>query len=134
MNTDIVTDAELDLVAIKHRQLTLFCVNDRIALARLAMRRVRMKDRLPVGRLHDQLWLEEPRRVAQLLRLVLPVDQKQRHRPEMVAAADDALHFNFVKFAVGNPSDLAGLQRDWFRNAFALAALPDQPPGAGFGC
>ena len=125
VDTDAVADAELDLMAVQHRHFLLFGERDRIALAGVALLRPAVENRLAVRRLHAQFGLEEPSRVAQLLRLRLAVDQEERDRPEVVALAEEPLHLDFGKLRVGRPVQPAHLQRDRLRDASAWAPLPD---------
>ena len=92
VEADAVADAELDVMAIEHRHLLLLGERHRVGLAGVFLVGVALEDRPVVGRLDDQLGLEQPGRVPQLLRLGLPVDEEQGDAPEVVPLADEPLH------------------------------------------
>ena len=134
VDTHPVPDSELDLMAIEHRHLLFLGERDRIALAGIFLMCVAMKDRLVVGRLDDQFWLEQPCSVSELLGFLLAVDEEQRDAPELVPFPDQPLDLNLREFGVGRPVQSPDLERNRLRNRLSLDPFPDQLLVAALGC
>jgi hypothetical protein len=125
-----VPHGKLDLLAVEHLHHPVFAGGIRrgggagqvLALA---------KDRRAVGGLEVQHWLEYPGGIAQLLRLFLGVDQKQRHNPDPGPLPCYAAHKHVRLLRVGRPGGNRALcQRDG-RAAAAWLPLPDHARLAG---
>ncbi len=115
-----MSDAELDVVAIKHRHLLLLGEGHRIALARVFLLRATVKDGFLVGRLHDQFGLKDPGRVSQFLGLLLAVDKEECDAPEVVLLADEALNLDLWELPIRGPVQPPDLQRDRFGDSLSL--------------
>ncbi len=121
-----MSDAELDVVAIKHRHLLLLGEVHRIALARVFLLRATVKDGFLAGRLYDQFGLKDSGRVSQFLGLLLAVDEEEGDAPEVVSLADEALNLDLWELPIRGPVQPPGLQRDRLGDSLSLGSLPDQ--------
>ena len=72
MDGNVVSDRELDLSAIEHvERFHLLVVFGKV------LQRALPEYRLPVGRAHNQLRLENPSRITKLFTFLLLVDEKE---------------------------------------------------------
>ena len=120
-----MADAELDAVAVEHGHLLLLGEGERVGLAGGLLVGMALEDRPVVRGLDDQLGLEQPGGVPQLLRLGLAVDEEQGDAPEVVPLPDQPLHLDLGELGVGGPVQTARRQRDRLGDGRALGPLPD---------
>jgi hypothetical protein len=108
-----VSDRELDVVAVLHRQKgTLFGI-ELIASDRI-FRSSSAEDRRAIARLDTQRWLEQPRLVLRFLRLDLAIDEEERQDSATTCQfSDTPLDEDFwVLFARPLRLDRTGVQGD----------------------
>ena len=86
-----MSDGELDLIAIQHRQRLVLRLHSGIGAFEVDGGEPLLKHRGIIYACDQKLRLEDPCGVAQLLRFLLAVDQKQRDAPVVVAFADDGM-------------------------------------------
>jgi hypothetical protein len=116
-----VAGGELHLAAIAHGQGLLLRVGVGLGQG------TALEDGRAVGRLDDQLRLEEPGRILALLGLLLAVDQEGGDVPLAAALAQEALDVDIGLVGVGYPAHrLAGAQRHGRRDGLDQDAPPDQ--------
>ena len=130
MDRRVVSDRELDLLAIDHVE----CLQLGIVLREI-LKRTLLEDRLAIGRANRDHWLEQPCGIAVLLRLHLLVDEKQRdqtriaNRTRHIAHnADEILANAYVGTVSGNlplgkMNDLLTAERDTLPAVERLARL-----------
>ena len=119
MDRRVVSDRELDLLAIDHVE----CLQLGIVLREI-LERTLLEDRLAIGRANRDHRLEQPCGIAVLLRLHLLVDEKQRDQTRIADRtrhiahnADEILADAFVGTVSGNlplgkVNDLLAAERD----------------------
>src|SRR5262249_29524651 len=125
MNAYTMPNAKLHVLPVKHRHLLLFCERCSVGLPQIARLGTAVKDSLAIGRLDEQLGLEQPGSIAKFFWFLLTIQQKERHTPEAIALADNTLDLDFRKFGIWHPVDTASVKRNWLRERFALVPFPD---------
>ena len=130
MDGNVVSDRELDLSAIEHvERFHLLVVFGKV------LQRALPEYRLPVGRAHNQLRLENPSRITQLFTFLLLVDEKERDKSRPLHRlrhrADDAdLPYRIVGVERGylafrQLQDLLAAERDALPAFERLSVIPE---------
>src|SRR5260221_881509 len=102
-----------------------------MGVAALLLRGAPLKDGCAARCLDDQFGLKKPCLIAQPLWLLLPIDEEERHRPDVIGAAHDALDEDvWLLLGLGLPGrDRSFFQWEYLWFALSLLA-PPYPPGS----
>ena len=125
MDRGPVADGELDVVPVQHVHGFLLVPVCRVHPVGMVAQQALDKGRAAVRRLDRQLHLEQPRRVLQLGRLDLAIDQEHGHNPVAVRLAHPPLDHDLRVVLVNHPNgDRPFPQRDRVGCAAHRNALP----------